>query len=535
MGEVGIDNRQSIIKEVFEQYVADSSGDLTPEQLQVLHADLRIGGISIPQVKAAINYVCATENCDMSELFDLLQEMDRRYFLLQNLRWEFSFLDREKCDYISEEQAKWLAQCVHREFYSNRNWEYFLLRRLVPGSGVTFPEIEVMLCNIPNRLDLEEEWQEEEKLKQDKLEKQRKLEEAARLHAEKLARLRDEERKKKELEKEREEQERRRKQKEEEEKEKQEEEERRRKAEEEEQRRLKEIEEENERKRKEEEEKYKDADKWKKMAEKEEKEAEEELKRLKNKKKEQNDEKKRKELDEAEKKAKILHKESKNKRIKYQLKVAIKSRDKFQLEYSVTEFKKSGMNDDEMDLAKAERLLKELTAGDNLHKAMSKRELEELEKAMTFVKHHGFENQLASEMSEANKVLVRLKRLERIRHEILELKQSTVAEIRSYQNPPAIVHTVMTATFLALGHKEKETKDWKAVQALVGKTGKESVKRKCLELKASTIPLPAAKRVKTLLDKYELDAVRDVSAGAATFYVWATTVVEEAVELNESK
>lgn len=44
------------------------------------------------------------------------------------------------------------------------------------------------------------------------------------------------------------------------------------------------------------------------------------------------------------------------------------------------------------------------------------------------------------------------------RSEILELKQSTVAEIRSYQNPPPVVHTVMTATFLILGHKEKETK-----------------------------------------------------------------------------
>ena len=51
-----------------------------------------------------------------------------------------------------------------------------------------------------------------------------------------------------------------------------------------------------------------------------------------------------------------------------------------------------------------------------------------------------------------------LRRLERIRAEILELKQSTVAEIRSYQKPPPIVHTVMTGTFLLLGNSEKETK-----------------------------------------------------------------------------
>ena len=89
---------------------------------------------------------------------------------------------------------------------------------------------------------------------------------------------------------------------------------------------------------------------------------------------------------------------------------------------------------------------------------MSKREIEDLEKAMAYVRKHGFEVELSREMIEANKVLGHLRRLERIRHEILELKQSTVAEIRSYQTPPVLVHTVMTGTFLLLGHKESETK-----------------------------------------------------------------------------
>ena len=68
------------------------------------------------------------------------------------------------------------------------------------------------------------------------------------------------------------------------------------------------------------------------------------------------------------------------------------------------------------------------------------------------------EVQLAKELVEANQILARLRKIQRIRSEILELKQSTVAEIRSYQAPPPAVHTVMTATFLILGHKESETK-----------------------------------------------------------------------------
>jgi hypothetical protein len=64
--------------------------------------------------------------------------------------------------------------------------------------------------------------------------------------------------------------------------------------------------------------------------------------------------------------------------------------------------------------------------------------------------------------------------------------------------------------------------DWKNVQALVGKTGKEGLKRRCLECNAAKISTAAASRAKELLDKQELDEVRDVSAGAATFYVFVS-------------
>ena len=89
---------------------------------------------------------------------------------------------------------------------------------------------------------------------------------------------------------------------------------------------------------------------------------------------------------------------------------------------------------------------------------MASRQLPALEQAISYVKKNGFEMQLSKDLLEAHKILLQLKRLERIRAEILELKQSTVAEIRSYQKPPAIVHTVMTSTFLLLGNKERETK-----------------------------------------------------------------------------
>lgn len=62
------------------------------------------------QVEASLKYVCATDTVMLEELYDLLQEMDRRYFLVQNFRWEFSLLDKDKKDVITEEQARW-ATC----------------------------------------------------------------------------------------------------------------------------------------------------------------------------------------------------------------------------------------------------------------------------------------------------------------------------------------------------------------------------------------------------------------------------------------
>ena len=54
-----------------------------------------------------MKYTCIGEQCQSTELYDLLQEMDRRYFLLQDLRWEFSLLDREQKDAITVEQARY--------------------------------------------------------------------------------------------------------------------------------------------------------------------------------------------------------------------------------------------------------------------------------------------------------------------------------------------------------------------------------------------------------------------------------------------
>ena len=53
---------------------------------------------------------------------------------------------------------------VHGNLFSKRRWDQFLASRVTPGCGVTFPEIEVLLCNIPSieELSAEEEMDRKE-------------------------------------------------------------------------------------------------------------------------------------------------------------------------------------------------------------------------------------------------------------------------------------------------------------------------------------------------------------------------------------
>lgn len=49
MGEIHQDPKK-VLLDVFKNYDTNGKGELTPIQVQILHGDLRMGGISLPQV-----------------------------------------------------------------------------------------------------------------------------------------------------------------------------------------------------------------------------------------------------------------------------------------------------------------------------------------------------------------------------------------------------------------------------------------------------------------------------------------------------
>ena len=99
------------------------------------------------------------------------------------------------------------------------------------------------------------------------------------------------------------------------------------------------------------------------------------------------------------------------------------------------------------DIDDAEKTLKNVQAGEALKSAIRRRHLGDLEKSMADIRKNGWEKDWGIELKEGEKLAQRLKRLEKLKAEIMELKQSVISEIRSYQNPPPAVHKVCKGNF----------------------------------------------------------------------------------------
>ena len=146
----------SCLLDTLELLYADKIS-LSCSEVRELYASLRYGGVSSRQLNAAIKKVCSRpEDAGESgirkdELALILPELDRRYFIVQGAQWEFQFLDCHWKGEISEKDALFLFKAVHGNRFVMHSWETFLHGRAErSGSKVTWEEIEVPLCDIPD-------------------------------------------------------------------------------------------------------------------------------------------------------------------------------------------------------------------------------------------------------------------------------------------------------------------------------------------------------------------------------------------------
>ncbi|CAF3760558.1 unnamed protein product [Rotaria socialis] len=167
--------------------------------------------------------------------------------------------------------------------------------------------------------------------------------------------------------------------------------------------------------------------------------------------------------------------------------------------------------------------------------AIDERTIPALELAIQQAKDYNFLQQLKYESERAFELLNRLMKIEHMKIRVLRLNQSTIAELHSYTKPPEEVSTVMRATFLLLGHTEKEIQEWAQIQSLLGRLGKDSVRRRCYELNPLSIAVHKAREAKDILRNYDLVRVSEISLGLAAFFSWAVTMIEEREKLLESQ
>ncbi|XP_066286953.1 uncharacterized protein [Branchiostoma lanceolatum] len=220
-------------------------------------------------------------------------------------------------------------------------------------------------------------------------------------------------------------------------------------------------------------------------------------------------------------------------KLRKKLDEATQAKNKGRLEKIMAECREHGMDEDDDVLKEAQRTLDLIEARQGLKKAIKTRHRDQLQASLKAAQP--FKNELRKHMNEAEEILEKIKRLDKLRHAIMAMNQTTIAEIKTYNNPPPAVYKVMMATFLLLGNTKAQVDDWVSLLALIGKTGKQSLKRRVKNCEPANISPDTAAEAKQCLGDLSLDGVRDQSSGAATFYVWSVGIISEVEEIALNK
>ncbi|OWF47915.1 uncharacterized protein LOC110453762 isoform X2 [Mizuhopecten yessoensis] len=214
------------------------------------------------------------------------------------------------------------------------------------------------------------------------------------------------------------------------------------------------------------------------------------------------------------------------KRIRDQLWLATDKKDEQELDHAICAFEKNKLEDNG-DLTDAKEKLSYLMLRKEIRDAMLRRHPGVLDKAIQNVEESPYQFNFQHYLDRARELRQHLTELDTYRHDILEMDQSTISEIRSYHHPPDGVHETMTSTYLILGYKECELTEWSDIQCLLGRYGKESLMREVQNADTVNMTDQTASRVDELQSKFTSDKIRAVSCGAATFYVWNNNMCDK--------
>ncbi|XP_076465230.1 uncharacterized protein LOC143297002 [Babylonia areolata] len=220
---------------------------------------------------------------------------------------------------------------------------------------------------------------------------------------------------------------------------------------------------------------------------------------------------------------------SKEEQLRQELVAATESRDLARLEKAISDYERNQLPNS-ADLARARRVLVSLHE-QALQAAIQEQKLDALEAAIDAANESPVSPELHDDpgetLQEAEELRSLLRRLRLYVHKVLALKPMTVSEIHSYKRPRPLVHSVMKATYLLLGERERQLGEWEYIQSLLRRQGRGSIIRRIQEFDPRTMKKAKVHRAEDHLKVCSKDKVRQTSAGAGTFYVWSYNIIKD--------
>ena len=107
----------------------------------------------------------------------------------------------------------------------------------------------------------------------------------------------------------------------------------------------------------------------------------------------------------------------------------------------------------------------------------------------------------------------------------MNLKEKVIAEIKSFNKPLPDIINVMQACFFLLGNSKKEISNWKKIVSWIGKTGKQSLKRRISNFAPANLTDNNLKAAKGLLSNININQIEEVNKGVSVFYGWGCSVI----------
>ena len=228
---------------------------------------------------------------------------------------------------------------------------------------------------------------------------------------------------------------------------------------------------------------------------------------------------------ETETKVKNLKEEN----VRSKMRLALMKQDKELIQLAMEDFRDKNVPDLYDDYFKAEQILVFFKVKDDLINSLSSNQPQVIQNTINAVTLHGFENDLQDILEEARKEIARLQKFVKLRHEIMDLNQQALAEVKSYKEPKPAVFDIFYATYRLLGESKTNLNDWASISGLLGKLGKDNIRRRIVNFTSSDVGPELMQEVRAILSKYSLDELKVTSVAVAAFYVWAMGVVENEI------